>query len=194
MGWPRLNWSRVAGNVSRPSQVVVLAEDQRHQRFVRRLLYRKGFKPHQIRMEPLPSGRGCGEQWVRDRYTASVHAYRARSAKAESGLIIVIDADTGLVDKRRRQFQNALSLHGLEDRRNDEAIAHLIPKRQIETWILHLTGTPVDEDTDYHNSPEVDRETGSAADAFFNLITMTTIPTSTLESVVLAISEAKRLG
>src|SRR5215813_1327143 len=91
-----------------PLGVVVLAEDKRQQRFIRRFLYEKGLRPHEIRMEALASGRGCGEQWVRERYVTAVKAYRERFARAKTALVVAIDADTETVDRRRRQLADAL--------------------------------------------------------------------------------------
>lgn len=172
----------------------MLAEDERHQRFIRSFLYGKGLKLHQIRMEPLPSGRGCGEQWVRDRYVASVRALRARTAKAESALIVAIDADITPVTRRQRQLQEALSLAGLEKRGNNEAICHFVPKRHIETWILYLTGQSVDEDSDYKKMPGVDEAIARAAGGFFKLMQSIPAGSNTIESLTLAIPEAWRLG
>lgn len=59
----------------------------------------------------------------------------------------MIDADKFPVAKRLSQLP--------KDRSGDEAIAFLIPKRHIETWVLCLKGDHVDEETDYH-SREVD--------------------------------------
>ena len=145
-------------------------------------------------MEPLPSGRGCGEQWVRERYTASVRAHRARSARAESALIVAIDADITPVNRRQRQLEEALSLSGLEERGEKEAIAHLIPKRHIETWILYLSGQSVDEDTDYHNAPGVDEMIERSSKGFFELIKAMPAVADTIKSLALAIPEARRLG
>jgi hypothetical protein len=79
--------------MGRPSQVVVLVEDERQQRFVRRYLYRVGYSTHDIRFDPLPAGRGSGAQWVLNRYTEAVMAYRSRSARAMTALVVAIDAD-----------------------------------------------------------------------------------------------------
>lgn len=43
------------------------------------------------------------------------------------------------------QSQNA----NIENRKTGERIALLIPKRNIETWIVYLQGTSVDEESDY---------------------------------------------
>jgi hypothetical protein len=80
--------------MTKASRFVILAEDQHHQRFVRRYLERLGCSKHEIHSEPFPNGRGSGEQWVRRHYTEQVQAFRYRSRKAETALIVVIDADT----------------------------------------------------------------------------------------------------
>jgi len=174
--------------------VVVLAEDQRHQRFVRRYLYRKGVSNHAIRMEPLPSGRGCGEQWVRERYSSQVQACRRRSARAKTALVVVIDADTGDVDWRLRQLRDAISQEGLAQRKEGEGIVHLIPRRNIETWILCLSGRAVDEDTDYRCESGVDELIDDAAVAFFESSRINaTMPTYFVPSLLSAIPEVRRL-
>jgi hypothetical protein len=127
-----------------PSLVIVLAEDTRDQRFVWRYLRKTGLRERQIRLLPVPgrSG-GAGEQWVRERYAAAVNEYRTRAAK--SALVVAIDADTGEVNRRARQLAEALKEARLEPREDGEAIVHLIPRRNVETWILHLCERDVDE-------------------------------------------------
>jgi hypothetical protein len=166
--------------VSKPSLVIVLAEDERHQRFVRHFLYQKGLSTHQIRMEPLPSGKGCGEQWVRERYPTTVKAYRERSARARTALVVVIDADTCDADRRGRQLR--------------EAITHFVPKRNIETWVLFLDGRSVDEDKDYSLDPDVDQLIRPGAVAFFDMSRVNAAPRSNcIASLLAAIPEARRL-
>src|ERR1017187_1711563 len=96
--------------MSRASRVIVLAEDERHQRFVRRYLGELGYSNRDVRFEPLPVGRGCGEQWVREHYAAVVRAYRSRvrTKRASTALVVVIDADKGDVARRLRQFEESL--------------------------------------------------------------------------------------
>ena len=88
----------------------MLAEDERYQRLIRHYLYRLEYTQHDIRFEPLPAGRGCGEKWVRDRYVREVNVYRERTARAKTVLIVAIDADTQDVDWRKHQLQEALDL------------------------------------------------------------------------------------
>ena len=180
--------------MGKPSQVIVLAEDGRHEGFVRRYLYRLGYSRHDIRFEPLPSGRGCGEQWVRARYAAEVKEYRARSACAKTALVVAVDADTGDVNRRLFQLSDALIQAQLASRAGGELIAHLIPKRSIETWILCLNDRHVDEDTDYSQEAGIDRQIPSAAIAFFEWSRANvTPPGHCIPSLRLAIPEVRRL-
>jgi hypothetical protein len=141
--------------MAQPSQVVVLAEDNRQQQLVRRYLRRCGLEPHAMRLLPCPAGSGSGEQWVRERFLEEVKAYRRRSAHAKTALIVIIDADNLSVQARMSQLDRKLD-DGLTDRiRADaEQIARLVPKRNIETWILCLNDRTVDEETDYSRTGE----------------------------------------
>ncbi len=171
----------------------MLAEDARHQSFVRQYLYRLDLKPRDIRFEDLPSGRGCGEQWVRERYARAVGAYRDRVARAKTWLVVAIDADTDTVERRTNQLSEGLAQAGFTSRIGHEAIVHLIPKRHIETWILCLTGEDVDEETDYHNR-EVDPLIKSAATAFFDWSRSNAEPLANcVASLRVAIPELRRL-
>lgn len=180
--------------MSRPSQVVVLAEDQRQAGFVRRYLYRSGYSAHDIRVEELPSGRGCGEQWVRERYARAVKAYRGRSARARTALVVAIDADTGDVERRLRQFREALERAGAAARAKGESIAHLVPKRNIETWVLCLGGRQVDEDTNYTAEPGIDERIASSGVTFFEWSRPDAMPPAhCTPSLAAAIPEVRRL-
>jgi len=180
--------------VARISQVVVLAEDERHQRLIYRYLQRLNYSLRDIRFEPLPSGRGCGEQWVRERYANSVRAYRARSAHANTALIVAIDADTGNLFRRMRQLENSLSGGELPPRSTEERIVHLIPRRNIETWILNLNGSPVDEETDFRHAPGIDGQVVTAALALYLWARPgAVIPQHSVPSLRRAIPEIRRL-
>lgn len=184
----------MAGNVPKASQVVVLAEDERHQMLVRRYLYRLGYSVHSLRLVELPSARGSGEQWVRDRYAKEVKAYRARSARALTALVVVIDADTGDVTRRLRQLNESLDNAALAGRMIGETIAHLIPKRSIETWILCLSDLNVDEINDYRDEAGIDERIPPAALKLFAWSRPgATISTHCVPSLLAAIPEVQRL-
>jgi len=130
--------------------VIILVEDNRHQQFVMRYLRRCGLEQHMMRFVPYPAGAGSGEHWVRERFAVEVEACRRRRAYAETALIVLIDADDLLVQERLAQLDSKLDAAQADRVQPDaEQIARLVPKRNIETWILCLNGVPVDEETDY---------------------------------------------
>jgi hypothetical protein len=133
----------------KPSLVTVIVEDERHEMLVRRYLRRRGMEPHQMTFVPSPSGRGSAEQWIRARFGKEVNACRNRQSRAATGLIVVIDADIQTVRSRMDQLAEALAESGAEPIENDEQIVRLVPKRNVETWILCLNEQAVDEVTDY---------------------------------------------
>jgi hypothetical protein len=168
---------------------MVLVEDQHRQQFVRRYLYKLGYVGRDIRFPPLPSRRSAGEQSVRQRYAPAVQAFRQRHAN--TALVVAIDADIGEVSERVRQLRTELERAGLAARADDEAIAHLIPKR---TWILCLSGQKVDEETDYSRDGGVDELIPAAAAAFREWSRPSgAVPSACVESLWAAIPEDRRL-
>lgn len=184
----------MAGLMSRASLVIVLAEDKLHQRFARRFLYQLGFERHQVRFCDLPSGRGAGEQWVRDNYGRQVAEFRKRQARASSALLVVIDADVVPVASRTDQLATALSERDEQPRLAGESICHLIPKRSIETWLLCLTGEAVNEDTTYKDQQGVEGLVSEAATAFYAWSRpYAEVPGHCVDSLRQAIPEAQRI-
>jgi len=154
--------------VSKPSEVTVLVEDRLQERFVRRHL-EKQLKcgNHAVRVLPLRSGKGSGEQWVRQRYAEAVAEYRWRATHARTALVVAIDADKYTVEHRTQQLRQCLAEAGGPTRADDERIAHLIPKWSIETCILCLNGKAVDEDTDYSHQLGAEEQVALAAETFY---------------------------
>jgi hypothetical protein len=129
--------------MARPSLVTILAEDRRQQQLIFRYLRRIGLEIHAMR---LPPSAGSGEQWVREQFPKELNEYRSRSARAETKLIAVTDADTLSVEERLAQLDGRLRDDGVDLVRTDiEQVARLIPKRNIETWLLCLNGDVVEE-------------------------------------------------
>jgi hypothetical protein len=126
--------------------VIVVVEDAHHRMLIYRYLLQRGMGP--VRIELSPSGQGSAEAWVRKTFVKEVSAYRNRHAQTK--LIVVIDADTATVEDRLRQLDQALIENGKApiDARTEQ-IARLIPKRNVETWVLCLNGHSVDEETNY---------------------------------------------
>lgn len=180
--------------MSKPSRVLVLTEDQHQQRLVRKYLERLGYEGGEVSCEDLPSGRGCGEQWVRARYSKWVRAFRKRSSSAQTALVVVIDADVLDVRRRFDQLRDALNEAGMSPRSDTEAVVHLVPKRNIETWVLCLSGRDVDEITDYTREPNISRLIpGAALTCFHWTRPNQTPPEHCTPSLHSAIPEARRL-
>jgi len=135
--------------MSKPSSVIVIVEDERHEMLVRRYLKKCGMGAHQVTYVRSPSGAGSAEQWVRSRFAKEVSAYRNRRARATTALIVVIDADAHTVLRRLTQLSGELKQSGIQAIGNGEQVAQLVPKRNVETWILSLNQETVDEETDY---------------------------------------------
>ncbi len=132
-----------------PSLAVVIVEDDRHRMLVYRYLRSRGLSSHAIRIKHSPSGRGSAEQWIRAMFATEVKAYRIRQARAATVLIAMIDADAHTVQQRLNQLAQSLDENGIPRVSDTEQIAQVVPKRNVETWILFLTGQAVSEETDY---------------------------------------------
>jgi hypothetical protein len=135
--------------MSKPSLVIVLVEDDHHKMLIYRYLIECGWERHAIRIQQSPSGRVSAESWVRKRFVKETIVYRSRQARALTALIVMIDADTRTVQDRLSQLDQALTDSGQQTVADTERIARLIPKRNVETWILCLNEQAVDEGTDY---------------------------------------------
>ena len=101
--------------------------------------------PRQIRTIPLPFGGGAGVTWVRDKLPAELKAYRSRSTRAATCLVVGCDADDQTVESRMQNLGGACTAAGVPFRANDERVAFAIPKRNIETWLAYLRGQAVNE-------------------------------------------------
>jgi hypothetical protein len=167
--------------------VTVLAEDKCQQNFAYHYLTRLGVEGRRIRRTPLPLA-GSAEQYVRQTYPTEVGEYRQRDHR---NLIVLIDADLESVDKRQRQLDDELQRSGRDRRTDDDRIAILVPRRNIETWIAALLGVPVDEEQDYKLQVGCDR-VRDAARALFDRTRpkQTSLP---LDSLRRAVPEIRRI-
>lgn len=153
--------------VSDRAQYVILAEDEQAQTFAYRALLATGAKSRRIRRVALPSRTGGGGHgFVLARYPDEVVAVRRQGARAQTGLVVHIDADDHTVAQRHQQLAARLQAAGQPARGNDEPICELVPRRNIETWIYALDdelmaklAAPLDELTAY---PKLEYESGCA--------------------------------
>ena len=135
-------------NLKRKIQIVVICEDNATAVLVRRYLNNIGYELRKVRFLTNPSGQGAGEAYVRSKYATELAEYRKRNPTYWR-LIAHIDADNGSVREHETELAAVAIATGQLPRQTGEGIVHLIPKRNIETWIHILLGNTADEDTDY---------------------------------------------
>ena len=181
--------------MSKPSFVIVIVEDERHEMLVRRYLKKCGIGPHHVTYVRSPSGEGSAEQLVRTRFAKEVSAYRNRQARAATALILVIDADVHTVRDRLTQLNRGLGEGGVQPIGDAEQIARLVPKRNVETWILCLNEQPVDEETDYKKTRDDWTELiPQAAETLFQWTRPRAVPPNNcVDSLQSGISEMNRV-
>lgn len=131
---------------------------------------------------------------MREKYADEVEGFRKRNARAVTWLLVAIDADILDVAARARQLAEGLTDRGLPRRNDDEAIVHLIPKRNIETWILCLTGQAVDEETGYRRDGRIEMSLPEASMTLFTWSRLNATPEAhCIPSLHTAIPELRRL-
>lgn len=140
---------------ARRVKITILCEDSQHESFVRRFLKGMGWNTREIRVEKSPAATGSAEQWVRETFPTELEIYRKRSHKAATGLIAVIDADTMEVRERIDEFRAECDSRSVPFRTENDAVAIVVPRRNIETWIYHLNDQQVNEADVY---PKLGRE------------------------------------
>ncbi len=127
-------------------EVVLLCEDEQTACFGRRFLRERGFQNRQLRELVAPAGKGSGEQWVRESLPGELRALRSARSRA---LIVLTDADTITVEKRKKTLEVKCSEEKVPWRGPQEPVMVLVPARNIETWLAYLRGETVDESRVY---------------------------------------------
>src|SRR3954454_7811447 len=125
----------------RIATIVLLVEDLNQETLLRRYFQRLGQDNRNMRTQMVPHGRGSGEQFVRERYASEVRAIRAQMSRTKACLAAMIDADSAsndALEHRRQQLDRALKDADEPQRQQGEPILNLIPKLNVETWILCL--------------------------------------------------------
>jgi hypothetical protein len=172
----------------------ILVEDRTLERLVRHCLLEWGASSREIRVLPLPAGRGSGKQWVDREYPIQVRAYRRRAFE-NIVLVVGTDADEQTVQQRAQRLAGTLRDAGCDARTDQERIAIWIPKWNIETWLLFLKGEDVHEGINYKMQVgDVNFEV--AAREFANRFRQWIREPETvnhLPSLVLAFAETKRI-
>ena len=137
--------------MKRHADIIILCEDQAHANFVWHHLKKRGFDPRKLR--PRTTSSGSGAQFVLQEYAKEVKGYRSKANHLSCALLTVIDADTQDVQRIHRRLEEQLHNADVKQRKTHERIAVLVPKQNIETWIVYLQGIAVDEESDYKTHP-----------------------------------------
>ena len=141
--------------MGRNVKLIILCEDTQHEAFICRFFKKHGWTHRDIHVVKSPSGRGAGEQFVRERFPKELRAYRSHKYVAQA-LLVMLDGDSVGVDARLRALDDSCRLQGVDPRRDDDRVAVFIPTWCIETWFAYLDGDNVDETrSDY---PKLARE------------------------------------
>jgi hypothetical protein len=138
---------------NRGVRVDVLVEDRALERLACSVLAEFGFGRREIRVEPYPVGKNA-KQWVTREYPRLVRAYR-RHAAEQVALLVGTEADEQTVLERRTALERALKEAKGDPRTSKERIVLWIPKWNVETWFLFLSGEDVDEYGNYKHAAKI---------------------------------------
>jgi len=152
----------------RVSLTVLLCEDDVQERLVRSYLKECGLNTHPPYLIPRNASRevhGGNVGWVLREFPKELEACRQRHAtRANTLLIVVIDADDFAVKDRRSHLQSDVQLAG------NDPVAVLDPKRHVETWIRAALGHLVNEVDDYKNPQPKKAEVRTAAKQIYGWV------------------------
>ena len=137
-------------------KIVLLCEDSQHEAFARRFLKGMGWNTRELRVEKSPSASSSAEQWVRKEFPNELKVYRRRSPA--SALIAMIDADSKDIQDRIKEFEDTYKSRHVPFRHNGEAVAIVVPRRNIETWIHYLSEKSMNEVSEKDDYPKLDKE------------------------------------
>ncbi len=179
--------------MSRGVQLVLLCEDRQHETFVRRFLEKAGWSTRRMRVQMAPPGKGSAEQFVRDRFPNELAAYRSNRNRVAQGLIVVRDGDNQGVNARIQELSAACVAEGIDPRRDDEAVAIVIPTWNIEAWFAYLGGSNVDETNDNYRRLDRPRDCQTHVDELHEMCQQGTLRQPAPASLEAACAEYRRL-
>lgn len=205
--------------MSRTVSVLVLCEDAQARVFILDAL--EAADPalvSRVRVIPCPgqvfrSGEGgtrsvqgwtifsCGSQHVRENYPKLVEQRRSQEGRLRAmgcRLVVHVDVDNAdpggrTVNDRMNELREACKGVSVHPPEPAEPVAHLIPRRNIETWIRFFhQGPPVDEHTDYGHLPRESAAAPAAAN-FGEHAARGTVPAGAPPSLVLGLAELRKI-
>ena len=176
--------------MGRRVEVVVLCEGVEDWDFARQALSVLGWKKRKFSPKYTPRGDGgSAEQFVRMNYPNEVREIRKRERAV---LLVVTDADKKTVQSREATLAMVLRNDGQRPRARGDAIAHWIPRRNLETWVYLYSHGPVNEVTDYAEKVGA-KDYQTAAKMFGDDLARKDISPRRCSSLAKAIQESERV-
>jgi hypothetical protein len=126
-------------------RVVIVSEDRRAERFLRRLCERQHVRVADTRT--APSGDGSAAEWVRQQFAGLVTWRRSRNYQQHLGLLVHLDGDNVGFAARKAELAERLADEALAALEPDEPVAVFAPTWSIETWLAHLAGVGTPPET-----------------------------------------------
>lgn len=133
----------------RVSRIILLCEDDVHERLVRCYLKECGLKTEPPYFLPRNASRevhGGNDKWVLGEFAKELNACRRRHlTHSKTLLIVIVDADDYSLPDRLSQFVAEPAVSATDP------LVFLVPKRHGETWIRAALGHAVNESQDCKN-------------------------------------------
>lgn len=143
---------------NRASQIILLCEDEEQERLAKQYMRQCDLDTERRVVSKVASRSGGNDSWVLNEFSKELDACRKRNTRTKTLLVVMIDADKFTVEDRSQQLSKRVKSAELEEISNNDPLALLIPKRNIETWICALLGETVDEQTDYKKKKKPTRD------------------------------------
>ena len=123
--------------------ITLLCEGSSDELFLRRFFAKHGVDKRAIIPVNYLRTSGSGEQYVRNHYPLELRRIRL---KQNSGLVVMLDADTKNVEERKKELDEACRERNVPARSKMDPVLIVVPKRNSETWYKFLTGETASED------------------------------------------------
>ena len=136
--------------LSNAYQYRVICEDKQMEIFARRFLENQGIDVCRKVYFDIAPNKECGEAYVKRNLPKHMQVIRSMNYN-RIAVIAFTDADTETVEDRRNRLLDELSEKGIAFDKSKDLMFALIPKRNIETWIVYFEdeNANIGEDKDY---------------------------------------------
>ncbi len=180
-------------------RLILLCEDRRTERFLRRLCERYNAKVQDVVV--APAGKQDASEWVKRQYPDLAAKWRSKNYQKTLGLLVAIDGDNHGVAARHSELDAELERREMRRRTAQESIALFVPTWSIETWLALLCGKTglvedksVKDDEDFSYLRKLWKDGSEEAATLKQAALAWRGDIATLPSLEAAYSESKRVG